>query len=141
VRVAPNQEMAADWRVSPWGGGGGAATVENASRDRDDPGVQGRRTESRVDGGGGSVLERGSEEVGRKGERDGGRWLLTALGRATEGKRGRQGVRVWASRGGQKREERGGPSTMGDSSGGQHRPPAGGRMRRRCRTIVEGGGT
>jgi hypothetical protein len=33
VRTAPNQEMAANWRVSQWGGGGTAmVAVENAPR-------------------------------------------------------------------------------------------------------------
>jgi hypothetical protein len=32
VRVAPNQEMAADWRVSPWGGGGGRRRRRSKTR-------------------------------------------------------------------------------------------------------------
>jgi hypothetical protein len=63
------------------------------------PGVRGQWTKSREDGGGGGVLERGREGAARKGEWDGGRWLLTALGRAAEGKRGRQGGPVGDSAG------------------------------------------
>jgi hypothetical protein len=39
VRAAPNREMAADWRVSPWGRGDGDGGVQKCAGDRGDPGV------------------------------------------------------------------------------------------------------
>jgi hypothetical protein len=74
VRAAPKREMAADWWVSLWGGGGDSDDGgQKRAGDRGDPDVRGRRTESRVDGEGGGVLECGCEEAERSGERDGGR--------------------------------------------------------------------
>jgi hypothetical protein len=54
------------------------------------PGVQGRWTESREDGGGG-VLEHEREGAEQRGGWDGSLRLLNALECAVEGKRGRQG--------------------------------------------------
>jgi hypothetical protein len=90
-----------------------AAPNRKRTGDRGDPDVRGRRTESRVDGGGGGVLERGCEEAEQIGEQDGDWCLLNMLGRAAEGKRGRQGGPVvgdaWRAGTGRKRgPERGG---------------------------------
>jgi hypothetical protein len=126
VWEAPNREMATDWRVSR--GGGGNDNGQKRTGDRGDPSVRGRWTESREDGGGSGVLERECEGAGRKGERDGGQWLLNALGHVTEGKEGcREGP---GARGGREREERGGSGAAGDGSNRRHRPPSGGRGRR-----------
>jgi hypothetical protein len=53
------------------------------------------------------VLECGCEGAGQKGERDDDRWLLNELGRATEGKRGRQGGPGggWGMEGGNRKKE------------------------------------
>jgi hypothetical protein len=61
VRAAPNQEMATDWWVTPWGENGDGGGQKH-----------GRWTESMVDGEGGDVLERGCEEAELRGEQDGG---------------------------------------------------------------------
>jgi hypothetical protein len=50
------------------------------------------------------------------------------------------GVRGSAPRGGENGEERGASGKVGNSSGGRHRPPAGGCGWRRCRVTGEGGG-
>jgi hypothetical protein len=57
--------------------------------------------------------------------------------RGKEGGRGSGGGRRVQGGNG---KERGCPSTAGDGLGGWHRPPAGGRGRRRCRATVEGSG-
>jgi hypothetical protein len=87
VRAAPNWEMAVDWWVSPRGGGDGDDGGRRRTGDLIDPGVRGRRTESRVDGEGGDVLECGCEEVERRGERDDSRRFERARARGDEGKR------------------------------------------------------
>jgi hypothetical protein len=45
VRAAPNREMAADWRVSPWGRKNGDGGGQKRTEDRDDSvdGVDERR--------------------------------------------------------------------------------------------------
>jgi hypothetical protein len=62
VRAAPNQEMAADWWVSPWGaggedGGGGQKHAEEGHAGSVADGGQGHRGEG--SGGGGAVHQRG----------------------------------------------------------------------------------
>jgi hypothetical protein len=82
VRVAPNREIAADWRDSPWGGGGRGNGGDDDRKHAED------RTSSGLGSGGGvaSNEERGEgtsgadekERDGEGGKRDGGRWLLNA---------------------------------------------------------------
>jgi hypothetical protein len=55
VRAAPKWKMATDWEGLTGGDGDGQKCVVG----RGDPGVRGRRTEPRVDKGGGDVLRRG----------------------------------------------------------------------------------
>jgi hypothetical protein len=57
VRVAPKWKMATDWEGLT--GGDGDGDGQKCVVGRDDTGVRGRRTESRVDEGGGDVLRRG----------------------------------------------------------------------------------
>jgi hypothetical protein len=104
------------------------------------PGVRGQRADSGKDGGGGGMLEHGCEGVERRGEWDGGRWLLTALGRTAEGKKreaGGPGVgATWREGMGRKRVPgRCMEGGNGKNEGGDR------RGRRRCRATVEGGGT
>jgi hypothetical protein len=117
---------------SPVKADGGCVSGEIGER-KQGPGIRGRRANSGKDEGGGGMLECGCEGAQRRGERDGSRCLL----RGKEGGRGSWGGR--RVEGGNGKEE-GARAWWGNGSGGWHRPQAGGRGRRRCRVIVEGGG-
>jgi hypothetical protein len=81
VRAAPNREMVADWRVSPWGDGGDRKHAE----DRGGSGLES----------GGGVIDNEEGGEGASGadekERDSDRQLLNALGARERRKRGAQG--------------------------------------------------
>jgi hypothetical protein len=85
-----------------------------------------------------TCLSAGEKERGKKGA---GRRPAPFCGGSVVRQRGKGGgVRGSTPCGVENGEERGGPGAAGDSSGVQHRPPAGGRGRRRCGATGEGSG-
>jgi hypothetical protein len=66
VRAAPNQKNGSGWVGLTVGVKNGDGGGRKCVRGRGDPGIRGRRTESRVDGGGGDVLRRGAKKWSRE---------------------------------------------------------------------------
>jgi hypothetical protein len=89
--------------------------------------------------GGGSEWSGWRRKTGRKGDR-GRRWLLWQPGGAGREEKGAAGPGFGAVWRGKTGEREGAPCAAGDSSDGQHRPPAGGHRWRRFRGTGEGGG-
>jgi hypothetical protein len=81
----------------------------------------------------------GEEKQGEKGSEVGGGSYGGPVARA-ERKMGAGGPGFSAAWRGKTGEREGAPDAVGDSSGGRHWPPSGGRGWRRCRATGEGGG-
>jgi hypothetical protein len=81
----------------------------------------------------------GEEKRGEKGIEDGGGSYGSPVAQA-ERKKGAAGPGFGAAWRGKTGEREGAPGAAGDSSDGQHRPPAGGHRWRRFHGTGEGGG-